>query len=211
MDGSRLSGESLHDEGKQFDTKGSCSVIVLLTFNDAVSLSWARYSSLLLYLLTLVSFILSAFHSLNILPSTVLSTQWVHSQCLLNCPSEVVWDLFTVFLFLMTCLSSTPAWLPLTGPLTFPWHTPRLEAVSIASRVNQPSFCGPPHPAPVSSWLSLRTTKMCLWNWFANSAWTTDGADAVSSASSPLQHLTPCLPHNLSKDLLKEWMNEENG
>lgn len=114
MDGSRLSGESLHDEGKQFDTTGSCSVIVLLTFNDAVGLSWAQYSSLLLYFLTLVSFILSAFHSLNILPSTVLSTQWVHSQCLLNCPSEVVWDLFSLSFFndmsfFNPCLA-TPHW-----------------------------------------------------------------------------------------------------
>lgn len=130
---------------------------------------------------------------------------------LIKLPKWSGWDLFTVFLFLMTCLSSTPAWLPLTGPLMFRWHTPRLEAISIACRVNQPSLCGPPHPAPVSSWLSLRTTKLCLWNWFANSAWITDGADAASSASSPLQRLTPCLPHNLSKDLLKEWMNEENG
>lgn len=120
----------------------------------------------------------------------------------------MVLDLFTVFPVLMTCLSTTHAWLPLTCPLTFPWHTSRLETVSTVSRVNQTSFCDPSHPAPVSSWLSIWTTKMCLWNWFANSARITDGADAVSLTNFPLQHLTPCLPHKLSKDLLKEGMNE---
>lgn len=104
--------------------------VTLLAFTSAVS---TEHSIRALYNLTLISSILSAFCSLNMLSfsSMVPNTQQVRPQCLLNYPRDMLQGLFTFFPSLMICLSFGPAWPPSPDLLRSHGHGCLYEAISV--------------------------------------------------------------------------------